>query len=162
MSPDQSLLLHSGNTLIPKQLLVRSPEANYADDAYNSLSIEGYRVTPELIEKVRTGIWNPEGSENDQKERDAMAARGYFQAFQLVKQSIRAVLKGENAGEVVDNDHNDWYRELFAPSVTSGLIRASDLAGYRNNQVYIYRTTLIQCHVSFRRLLLVCNSSGTA
>ncbi|MFX4493710.1 Fic family protein, partial [Acinetobacter baumannii] len=30
-----------------------------------------------------------------------------------------------------------WYRELFAPSVTAGLLKASDLAGYRNHQVYI-------------------------
>ncbi len=29
------------------------------------------------------------------------------------------------------------HRELFAPSVTSGILKASDLAGYRNNQVYI-------------------------
>ena len=28
LSPDQSLLLHSGNLVIPKQLLVRSPKAN--------------------------------------------------------------------------------------------------------------------------------------
>ena len=28
-------------------------EARYVTDAYHSLSIKGYRVTPELIEKVR-------------------------------------------------------------------------------------------------------------
>jgi hypothetical protein len=27
----------------------------YVNDAYHSLSIEGYRVSPELIERVRTG-----------------------------------------------------------------------------------------------------------
>ncbi len=32
----------------------------YAADAYHSLSIEGYRVDPELIEKVRKGRWSPE------------------------------------------------------------------------------------------------------
>jgi hypothetical protein len=31
----------------------------YQSDAYHSLSIEGYRVTPELIERVRAGSWNP-------------------------------------------------------------------------------------------------------
>ncbi len=40
-------------------------------------------------------------------------------------------------GEVIEADHRAWYRELFAPSVTAGLIRASDLAGYRSQQVYI-------------------------
>ena len=28
LSPEQSLMLHSGNTIIPNQLLVRSPKAN--------------------------------------------------------------------------------------------------------------------------------------
>ena len=37
----------------------------YVSDAYNSLSIEGYRVTPELIERVRSGDWNPESAEAD-------------------------------------------------------------------------------------------------
>ena len=32
----------------------------YVTDAYHSLSIEGYRVTRELIERVRAGSWNPE------------------------------------------------------------------------------------------------------
>jgi len=38
---------------------------------------------------------------------------------------------------VVDNDHRAWYRELFAPSVVAGILKATDLAGYRTQQVYI-------------------------
>jgi Fic/DOC family len=116
---------------------LKEVEENYADDAYNSLSIEGYRVTAELIERVRDGKWDPEVSEADKKEKNAMAARGYYQAFQAVKVSIKTILGGANAGKVADNDHGDWYRELFAPSVTAGIIKASDLAGYRNGQVFI-------------------------
>jgi len=112
-------------------------EDNYVDDAYNSLSIEGYRVTTELIERVRGGNWDPETSEEDKKEKNAMAARGYYQAFQAVKNSIQLILEGSNAGEVADSEHSDWYRELFAPSVSAGILKPSDLAGYRNNQVYI-------------------------
>jgi len=37
----------------------------------------------------------------------------------------------------LDYDHSDWYRELFGPSVTAGILRAGDLAGYRNRPVYI-------------------------
>jgi hypothetical protein len=109
----------------------------YITDAYHSLSIERYMVTPELIEKVRSGAWNYRENEADRKQRDAMAARGYWQAFQQVELSVRKVLDGQNAGRVADNDHSDWYRELFAPSVMAGLLKASDLAGYRNHQVYI-------------------------
>ncbi len=116
---------------------LKEVEDNYADDAYNSLSIEGYRVTSELIEKVKSGNWNPKDNEADQEARNVMAARGYYQAFQLVKDSIKAILEGENAGEVADDNHGDWYRELFAPSFTAGLLKAADLAGYRSAQVYI-------------------------
>lgn len=116
---------------------LKEVEDNYADDAYNSLSIEGYRVTPELIEKVKRGNWNPEEDIADFEARDAMAARGYYQAFQVVKNSIKRILKGDIAGEVADEDHGDWYRELFAPSVAAGILRAGDLAGYRTAQVYI-------------------------
>jgi fido (protein-threonine AMPylation protein) len=110
---------------------------SYVRDAYNSLSIEGYRVTNELIERVAKGGWNPEKSEADEQSRDAMAARGYYQARNEVETSIAKILTGINAGAVVSRDHRSWYRELFAPSVSAGLLRAQDLAGYRGHQVYI-------------------------
>src|SRR6266581_2247786 len=112
----------------------------YVTDAYHSLSIEGYRITPALIERVRSGTWNPEADEGDREQRNAMAARGYWQAFQAVQTSLGKILKGENPGEVADADHGTWYRELFAPSVTVGLLKPADLAGYRNGQVYIRKS----------------------
>ncbi len=117
---------------------LKQVEENYKSDAYHSLSIEGYRVTTELIEKVAKGNWNPERNETDKQQKDAMAARGYYQAFQVVKKSIKSILEGKNSGEVVNDDHGTWYRELFAPIVTAGLAKASDLAGYRNGPVYIH------------------------
>lgn len=109
----------------------------YVTDAYHSLSIEGYRVSPGLIKRVRNQSWNPENNEEDQEQRDAMAARGYYQAFQAIKDSVTKVLYSENPGTVVDDDHRTWYRELFAPSITAGILQPADLAGYRNDQVYI-------------------------
>jgi len=109
----------------------------YVSDAYHSLSIEGYRVDRALIERVRTGNWNPDVNEDDRNRRNALAARGYWQAFQAVQDSVRKVLEGQNAGSVADKDHRVWYRELFAPSVAAGLLRPADLAGYRTDQVYI-------------------------
>ncbi|HEC28492.1 MAG TPA: Fic family protein [Gammaproteobacteria bacterium] len=110
----------------------------YVTDAYHSLSIEGYRVSAELIEHVRNQNWNPDDNEDDREQRNAMAARGYWQAFQAVKESVTKVLKDENPGIVVDDDHGTWYRELFAPSITAGILEIADLAGYRNDQVYIH------------------------
>jgi len=112
----------------------------YVTDAYHSLSIEGYRVTAELIERVRNGVWSAETNEGDREQRNAMAARGYWQAYQVVEKSVGRVLRRENPGLVADEDHGAWYRELFAPSVTVGLLKPSDLAGYRNSQVYIRKS----------------------
>lgn len=119
---------------------LKQVEEIYANDAYNSLSIEGYKVSAALIEKVRSGNWNPENDRDDQDQRNALAARGYWQAFQRVRQSIERVLGGENAGAVADSDHGTWYRELFGPGVTAGILKAVDLAGYRNSPVYIRRS----------------------
>jgi len=112
----------------------------YVTDAYHSLSIEGYRVSPALIDRVRSGDWNPETDEQDREHRDALAARGYWLAYQEVLKSLGAVLKGENPGAVADDDHGAWYRALFAPSVTAGLLRPADLAGYRGGSVFIRRS----------------------
>ena len=112
----------------------------YLTDAYHSLSIEGYRVNEVLIERVRSGSWDPETNRKDKEYADALAARGYWQAFQAVKKSLKKILNKNSPGEVVNNDHSIWHRELFAPSVNAGLIGASDLAGYRNQPVYIRKS----------------------
>jgi len=119
----------------------------FVTDAYHSLSIEGYRVSPELIERVRSGNWNPDNKEGDTEHRNALAARGYWQAYQAVRESIKKVLHGDNPGIVVNDNHRTWYREMFAPGVTAGILRPGDLAGYRNGPVYIRRSM----HVPPRR-----------
>lgn len=122
---------------VNSDMFMKHLDEQYKLDAYHSLSIEGYKVTDDLIEKVRSGGWEPDNNISDMERKNAMAARGYWQAFQAVKKSIVKVIGGGNAGEIVDNDHRTWYRELFSPSVVAGLLRATDLAGYRNQQVYI-------------------------
>ena len=109
----------------------------YTSDAYHSLAIEGYRVSRVLIERVKSGAWNPDNDESNSEHRNAMAARGYWQAFQAVKQSIEKIFDGSNPGSTIRMDHPAWYRELFASSVTAGILRPRDLAGYRNGPVFI-------------------------
>jgi hypothetical protein len=120
-----------------KASYLRYVDEIYQSDAYHSLSIEGYSVSPALIERVRLGDWDPEHHEEDRRNRDALAARGYWQAFQLVKRSVEAVLGGQNPGARVRESHKEWYRELFQPCVAAGLIEAGALAGYRNIPVYL-------------------------
>ncbi len=112
----------------------------YRADAYYSLSIEGYTVSDALIERVRSGLWNPEHTEPDRLNRNALAARGYWQAFQRVKESVARVLAGENAGGVAEAAHGGWYRELFGPPVAAGRLNAAALGGYRAEQVFIRRS----------------------
>lgn len=123
-----------------KRAYLHQVDRIYVNDAYNSLSIEGYRVSAALIERVCSGNWNPDNDENDRDNKNALAARGYWQAFQAVKNSVEKVLANQNAGTVANADHGDWYRELFGPSVTAGILQLADLAGYRNGPVSIRRS----------------------
>ena len=125
---------------LPKntQAYLKQVEDIYVTDAYHSLSIEGYKVSHELIEKVRSGNWNPDEDNSD--ERNAMAAHGYWKAYQAVRKSIERVLGAENPGSVIHDDHGIWYQEMFSPSVAAGILRPSDLAGYRNGPVYIRKS----------------------
>ena len=110
---------------------------SYQSDAYHSLSIEGYRVSPELIERVRSGTWNPDQDSADQKSRDALAARGYWQAFEKVKETVGRIIGGADAGALIPSAQREWYRELFHPSVVAGITKPAALAGYRNVFIYI-------------------------
>jgi fido (protein-threonine AMPylation protein) len=119
---------------------LKAADEMYVTDAYHSLSIEGYRVSPVLIDRIRCDEWNPDENEDDREHLNALTARGYWQAYQAVRESVRKILQGANPGAVADDDHGDWYREMFGPSVTAGLLRTADLSGYRNAQVYIRRS----------------------
>jgi Fic family protein len=109
----------------------------YTQDAYHSLSIEGYEVTEELIQKIADGKWSPETDPKDREEKNAMAAKGYHDAFQKVVESVSKVMQGADAAKVFESDLQNWYRALFSPLVQVNMLKASDLAGYRNGPVYI-------------------------
>lgn len=72
---------------MPKNIdtFISSVKEIYVTDAYHSLSIERYQVTPELIDRVRNGSWNAKDNDGDSKQIDAMAAKGYWDAFQMVE-----------------------------------------------------------------------------
>ena len=130
---------------IPKQKtpfgieeIAQEMEEKYQADAYHSLSIEGYKVSLELIDKVASGGWNPAQNPEDEATRNALAAKGYHGAFQAVKRSIIACIDdNKEMTEALRKEHHKWYSELFAPSVQTGIPEAQHLAGYRNHQVYL-------------------------
>jgi hypothetical protein len=124
-----------GDVPLDVNATLENVEERYVTDAYHSLSIEGYRVTPELIEKVCSGQWQPEGE--DAKAADAMAAKGYFEAHVKVKDYIAQALTHRPERWHLFDALTGWYRALFGSSVVAGLLKASDLAGWRNDQVFI-------------------------
>lgn len=113
-------------------------EARHVADAYHSLSIEGYRVTTGLIERVRRGDWDAEGP--DRSQHDALAAKGYVDAFAQVRQFIQERLQHpsqEMDARILQAAMNQWHLAMFGPAVRAGLVSASELAGWRNTQVFI-------------------------
>lgn len=125
----------SANQTLDKKII----ELIYSEDAYHSLSIEGYRVTKELIKTIEAGEWHPNESESDRQQMDALAAKGYFESFKAVMKSVDHVINGKNLnlGDILKDDLQSWYRELFSPLLQAGLLSKADLAGYRNQPVYI-------------------------
>ena len=116
---------------------LRMVDGVYQLDAYHSLSIEGYEVTPELVQRVATGAWDPERHLSDRGSSGALTARGYWLAFQRVREAVRRTLAPDGDPGIVRSAHRDWYRELFRPHVTVGLLDASLLAGYRTQPVFL-------------------------
>lgn len=112
-------------------------EERYIADAYHSLSIEGYQVNAALIDKIRNGNWQPDANERDQRDRNALAARGYFEVHLAVQGSVRKVMAGANSGTTLKTDLQGWYRAMWAPSIQAGVLKPQDLAGWRNAAVYI-------------------------
>jgi len=126
-------------TGLPKNAKNYLAEVNalYEYDAYNSLSIEGYQVSTDLIQRVQKNSWNPDLHEEDYNQRNALAARGYFEAFRSVKKSLTKILKGQSPGNCIQKDLSVWYQNLFAPCARAGIISHADLLGFRNDRVFI-------------------------
>lgn len=102
---------------IPKdhETYLKNVDEVYVTDAYHSLSIERYKVTPELIERVSSGQWDNKENVEDKKQKDAMAARGYYQSFQVVKETIIKILNNANAGVQTDKDHQNGIVNFLTP-----------------------------------------------
>ena len=84
---------------------IASPDALL--DAYHSLSIEGYQVTPELVQRAAMGAWDPDGEAGDRETANALAARGYWLAFQRVREVVRRVLTTSGDIGILRSAHRD-------------------------------------------------------
>ena len=70
----------------------------YVTDAYHSLSIEGYRVTPALIERVRGGTWNPEARRGRPRTEKRHGGAGLLAGLSGCAEKPRQNSEGRKSG----------------------------------------------------------------
>lgn len=121
----------TSGALDPQRSLATLDERATAD-AWHSLSIEGFRVTPELIERIREA-----GVGASTEDRDRLAAAGYSRVWQEVRAAVLQEMDGGDAAKGAEERLASWYRTLYAPHVEAGLVDRSDLLGYRRQPVFI-------------------------
>lgn len=105
--------------------ILRSIEEQCDIDAFNSLSISGFDVSPELVASADS---HPLAAPS----REFLAARGYRRAFEAVKAGVASVLEGAQPGEVARRKQGNWYWELIQPGLAAGLIDSNSVAGCRD------------------------------
>ena len=114
----------------PDPMILATDFCSYAEDAYHSLSIEGFQVDAKMIIDAQNLDYIPQNI-------NGLAARGYFEAFNAVKSTIAKMQETKQFGKTLESDLQKWYQSLFAPSVRADILLPRDLLGYRKHQVYI-------------------------
>jgi Fic family protein len=112
-------------------LLVQAREAK-AYDAYHSTTIEGYRIRPEEVSAVISGVMV--GGHDPEEVRSRMAVAGYSKAFESTLATVR---DGEGDVEITDALVQGLYIDLFSPSVDAGIVSPELLRGWRTEPAYL-------------------------
>ena len=95
-----------------------------ADDAYHSLTIEGYDVTKEIIHRIQSG------DEFDLDLKNQSATQGFLRVLLFVKSLIKIDY------EITADLTEELWRELWSPSINAGLFKY-EISIYRNHFVSI-------------------------
>lgn len=66
------------------------------------------RYLPGRLSACGKELGIPKKNKEDQQDREAMAARGYWQSTLVVMKGIERILQNENAGEVANDNHGVW------------------------------------------------------
>ncbi|HEV7589885.1 MAG TPA: Fic family protein, partial [Longimicrobium sp.] len=112
-------------------LLAQAREAK-AYDAYHSTTIEGYRIRPEEVSAVISGMMV--GGHDPEEVRSRMAVAGYSKAFETTLATVR---DAEGDVEITDALVQGLYIDLFSPSVDAGIVSAELLRGWRTEPAYL-------------------------
>ncbi len=112
--------------------LMGSARESKAYDAYHSTTMEGYRISPEVVEAIVRGEPRPDGPKDEKELAAAMAVQGYSVAFDHVLALARA--KTPISGPLI----LDLYEDLFRPSVDAGVVAPGELRGWRTGSVGLH------------------------
>jgi hypothetical protein len=120
------------HTRLTYEEVVAAARTAKRDDIYHSTTIEGYRVTPAEVDAVLSG--KPAAGRTPDEVERLLALQGYAHAFD---ETLRR-LPGANAPiDVTEGLILDLYTELWAPSVEAGILRATDLRGWRTRPAFL-------------------------
>jgi hypothetical protein len=100
-----------------------------AYDAYHSTTMEGYRISPDVVHAIVRADPLPDGPQDEASLRATMAVQGYSVAFDSVLASAR------NRSPVTGSLILDLYEDLFRPSVDVGIVEPGKLRGWRTSSV---------------------------
>jgi Fic family protein len=107
-------------------------------DTYHSTTLEGYRITPEEVESLLSGIIpkseKKKGNDYLEEIKNRMAITGYSEAFDFIVKIIQADFAKAYINEKIVQD---TYYYLFKPSADAGIIDRRTLITYRNIPAYI-------------------------
>ncbi|MFL5539152.1 MAG: Fic family protein [Longimicrobiaceae bacterium] len=112
-------------------LLAQAREAK-AYDAYHSTTIEGYRIRPEEVSAVISGVMV--GGHDPEEVRSRMAVAGYSKAFESALATVR---DADTEVEITETGVQRLYLDLFSPSVDAGIVSAELLRGWRTEPSYL-------------------------
>jgi Fic family protein len=112
--------------------LLAQARAAKAYDAYHSTTIEGYRIRPEEVSAVISGV--AVGGHDPDEVRSRMAVAGYSMAFESALATVRDS-KGEV--EITETLVQGLYIDLFSPSADAGIVSPELLRGWRTEPAYL-------------------------
>lgn len=101
-------------------------------DAYHSTTIEGYRISPQEVSAVIRG--EAVDGHDPEEVRARMAVKGYSTAFDRCMEVIRS---SDGPVGITEGLIQDFYTDLFSPSVEVGILDADTLRGWRAGPAYL-------------------------
>ena len=119
----------AGLPTFPRARLLAQAQEAKAYDAYHSTTIEGYRISADVVEAIINGHPLPGGPQDAESLRAAMAVQGYSIAFDRVLQLVRK--NASITGALI----LDLYEDLFRPSVDAAVVTPGELRGWRTGSV---------------------------